>query len=127
MFMLRRPSPTAIDRFVAESRGLPLSYSPVGILGSGAPRRRLDEIVAVIGRGAEDLDRARAALRAWRHFHLGWVELFPANAPTEVGTVVGVLIRHVGFWSLNGCRVVYAVTGDPARFGFAYGTLTNHA
>jgi uncharacterized protein (UPF0548 family) len=40
-----------------------------------------------------------------------------------------VLIRHFGFWSLNGCRVVYGL-GDrmhgPA-FGFAYGTLSNHA
>jgi uncharacterized protein (UPF0548 family) len=42
---------------------------------------------------------------------------------------VAVLIRHLGFWSLNGCRVVYSVGGldDVARFGFAYGTLTNHA
>ena len=45
------------------------------------------------------------------------------------GTVVGVLIRHFGFWSLNGRRVLYSVGGmnDVARFGFAYGTLTNHA
>ena len=39
-----------------------------------------------------------------------------------------MLIRHLGFWSLNGCRVLYCV-GDPGedRFGFAYGTLPNHA
>ena len=42
---------------------------------------------------------------------------------------MAVLIRHLGFWSLNGCRVLYSVGGldDVARFGFAYGTLTNHA
>ena len=42
---------------------------------------------------------------------------------------MAVLIRHLGFWSLNGCRVVYGVGGgtDETRFGFAYGTLTNHA
>lgn len=42
---------------------------------------------------------------------------------------MAVLIRHFGFWSLNGCRVLYTVGGlnDVARFGFAYGTLTNHA
>jgi uncharacterized protein (UPF0548 family) len=46
-----------------------------------------------------------------------------------VGTVVAVLIRHLGFWSLNGCRVLYHVDSaeGAARFGFAYGTLTNHA
>jgi uncharacterized protein (UPF0548 family) len=42
---------------------------------------------------------------------------------------VAVLIRHLGFWSLNGCRILYSVGSldDVARFGFAYGTLTNHA
>jgi uncharacterized protein (UPF0548 family) len=60
---------------------------------------------------------------------MGWVELFPAGAAIEPGTNVAVLVRHLGFWSLNGCRVVYGV-GDRERessFGFAYGTLTNHA
>jgi uncharacterized protein (UPF0548 family) len=49
--------------------------------------------------------------------------------PSRRGTDVAVLIRHFGFWSLNGCRVLYEVGGqtDTARFGFAYGTLTNHA
>ena len=63
---------------------------------------------------------------AWRQFDIGWVEVFPRHAPVEVGTVVAVLIQHLGFWSLNGCRVLYNVSGD-GRFGFAYGTLTNHA
>ena len=66
---------------------------------------------------------------AWKQFDIGWVETFPRHAPIAVGTVVAVLIRHLGFWSLNGCRVVYCV-GDPendVRFGFAYGTLPNHA
>jgi uncharacterized protein (UPF0548 family) len=45
-----------------------------------------------------------------------------------VGTVVVVLVRHLGFWSLNGCRVVYLVgAADGPEFGYAYGTLTNHA
>ena len=40
-----------------------------------------------------------------------------------------MLFRSLGFWSLNGCRVLYCV-GSPdegTSFGFAYGTLTNHA
>jgi uncharacterized protein (UPF0548 family) len=39
-----------------------------------------------------------------------------------------VLINHLGFWSLNGCRVL-EVIGKPGdrEFGFSYGTLTNHA
>jgi uncharacterized protein (UPF0548 family) len=55
--------------------------------------------------------------------------LFPRGAPIETGTVVAVMLNHLGFWSLNGCRIVYMVgDGDSAtQFGFAYGTLTNHA
>ena len=126
MFFVRRPSREAIDRFVRESQELPLSYGPVGIVNGETPCRDLDEAIVTIGRGRTDFDRARAALMAWKQFDIGWVETFPRHAPVEVGTVVAVLIQHLGFWSLNGCRVLYNVGGD-GRFGFAYGTLTNHA
>jgi uncharacterized protein (UPF0548 family) len=129
MFLIRRPSRQAIEHFIRNSAGLPLSYGPVGIVTTETERHDLDEAVVPIGRGKADFDRARRALRSWKQFDIGWVELFPPRASTEAGTVVAVLIRHFGFWSLNGSRVVYAV-GEPvddARFGFAYGTLTNHA
>jgi uncharacterized protein (UPF0548 family) len=129
MFLARRPSRQSIDRFLLESQALSLSYGPIGILGAEPGRQRIDEAVVSIGRGELDFARARAALMAWSQFDLGWVEAYPPHAPLAVGTTVAVLIRHLGFWSLNGCRVVYTVGGGPdaARFGFAYGTLTNHA
>jgi uncharacterized protein (UPF0548 family) len=126
MFFIRRPSREAIDRFVRDSQELPLSYGPIGIVNGEAPCRDLDEAIVTIGRGRTDFDRARAALMAWKQFDIGWVETFPRHAPIEVGTVVAVLVQHLGFWSLNGSRVLYNVGGD-GRFGFAYGTLTNHA
>jgi uncharacterized protein (UPF0548 family) len=128
MFCARRPSREAIDRFLIDSHELPLSYAPVGIVKSETLRPDLDEVIVAIGRGPAHFERARAALMAWKQFDLGWVEVFPEQAPVAVGTVVAVLIRHLGFWSLNGCRVLYTVgSRDEARFGFAYGTLTNHA
>jgi uncharacterized protein (UPF0548 family) len=129
MFLIRRPSPQTIERFLRDSRELPLSYSPVGIVRTESSGYALDELTVAIGHGRTEFARARAALLAWKHFDLGWVELFPPHAPAEAGTVVAVLIRHFRVWSLNGCRVVYTVgpVGDEMRFGFAYGTLTNHA
>jgi uncharacterized protein (UPF0548 family) len=129
MFLARRPSRETIDRFLRESRHLPLSYSSTGIVTADAVRQDLDETAVAIGHGNADFERARAALMAWKQFDIGWVETFPRHAPVAAGTVVAVLIHHLGFWSLNGCRVLYSVgcTGDAARFGFAYGTLTNHA
>jgi uncharacterized protein (UPF0548 family) len=130
MFLARRPSRETIDRFLLDSQDLPLSYGPIGIVGGETARHNLDELTVAIGRGQTDFERARAALIAWQQFDIGWVETFPRHAPVAVGTVVAVLIRHLGFWSLNGCRVLYNVgldDVDVARFGFAYGTLTNHA
>ena len=86
----------------------------------------MDEASSVIGQGDEAFDRAKHALTNWKQFDLGWVELYPCGAPIKVGTVVAVLVRHLGFWSLNGCRIVYTLDKDEAKFGFAYGTLTDH-
>jgi len=127
MFLVRRPSPETIERFLQESRELPLSYGRPGILGRAAVRGRHDNVLSPIGRGAADFERARAGLSSWAHFELGWVQLVPAAAPVAVGTVVAVLIRHLGFWSLNGCRIVSVSGDDRTRFGFTYGTLPNHA
>jgi uncharacterized protein (UPF0548 family) len=128
MFLLHRPTADQVARFIDESRALPLSYAPAGLVKAEATGFRVDEHVAVVGSGAASFPKAVAALTAWRHFALGWVELFPEAASIAPGTVVAVVIRHLGFWSLNGCRVLYS-TGSPegTGFGFAYGTLTNHA
>jgi uncharacterized protein (UPF0548 family) len=62
-------------------------------------------------------------------FSLPWVRLYWPNAPIQVGTDVAVSLHHLGFYSLNPCRIVYVVDEDSPirRFGFAYGTLTEHA
>ena len=128
MFLAHRPSSRDIDRFLDGSRMLPLSYGAPGLARTGAAGFRVDEETAAVGTGNAAFARAVEALTAWRHFDLGWVELFPPFAPIAAGTIVAVAIRHFGFWSLNGCRVLYQ-TGDggASSFGFAYGTLTNHA
>jgi uncharacterized protein (UPF0548 family) len=129
MFLMQRPSTTQVERFLDRSRTLPLSYGPIGLVAQAAGVNRLDEQVVAIGHGEADFERARTALMKWKHFDIGWVEAFPKEAAIEKGTVVAVLIRHLGFWSLNGARVLYRVGGNDgqAAFGFAYGTLTNHA
>lgn len=128
MFLASRPSPQDVARFLDASRDLPLSFAPVGLARTGAPGFRVDEAVVTVGTGDATFAHARAALIEWRHFDLGWVDLHPRQADISEGTVVAVVIQHFGFWSLNGCRVLYS-TSDPSQptFGFAYGTLTNHA
>jgi uncharacterized protein (UPF0548 family) len=63
-------------------------------------------------------------------FNIPWLTLYWASAPIRYGTDVAVLVHHFGFWSLNACRVVYVIqdnTAESSRFGFAYGTLIEHA
>ena len=128
MFLLSRPSPRDIERFLDDSRACGLSYEPVGVANDGGSSFDVDEEAMVLGSGEAVFRQAKLALAQWAHFQLGWVELFPPHASISPGSVVAVLIRHLGFWSLNGCRVVYTIGGDEqTEFGFAYGTLTNHA
>jgi uncharacterized protein (UPF0548 family) len=56
------------------------------------------------------------------------ISLYWPAAPIAQGTVVAVGVRHLGFWSLNLCRIVYVINEDTpvARYGFAYGTLQEH-
>jgi uncharacterized protein (UPF0548 family) len=129
VFSIRRPSDTVVERFLRDSSDLPLSYAPIGIARSTAVGFVVDEAVATLGHGDGLFERAKRALGAWKQFDLGWTELLPRGAPVDVGTTVAVRIRHLGFWSLNGSRVVYGVghPKDGPVFGYAYGTLTNHA
>ena len=129
MFLIRRPNASDIERFLDRSEGLPLSYEPAGIIWRAPGGRRLDQQVVTIGHGRADFERARRALLTWRQFDIGWVRAFPAPKSIAPGTNVAVLIKHLGFWSLNGARVLYHVNGSDGHtaFGFAYGTLTNHA
>ena len=129
MFLARRPSQREIEEFIGRLRDLPLSYNPIGIAKESPDGFKVDEASGVIGNGEQDFERAKQALTEWRHFDFGWVELFPRGASIEPGSVVAILVHHLGFWSLNGCRVVYTL-GDRRtgpNFGFAYGTLANHA
>src|SRR5215471_3577353 len=127
MFLTRRPTALEIEKFIDQSRDLPLSYARVGIGKESPGGFKLDCLTAIVGRGKNAFDVARRALTEWRHFDLGWVELYPRPAPVAPGTTVAILIRHAGLWSLNGCRVVYSVGDAHVSAGFAYGTLTNHA
>ena len=130
MILLREPSEACIRRFLEEQRSLPFSYPEVSASRDGAPpgyptnHRR-----GRLGTGMETFARAREALRRWEMYRLGWTKLFWPGAPIAEGTVVGILGRHLGVWSLNACRIAYTVeeeTPSLRRYGFAFGTLPGH-
>jgi uncharacterized protein (UPF0548 family) len=126
MFTLRRPSTEQIAAFLEAQSRSSLSYRHGQLSGAAPAGFDRDHLRARIGRGERTFSLARRALADWTMFDLGWVSLHPRSAPIRVGTNVAVLGRHVGFFSLNGCRVVDH-RDESHRFAFRYGTLLDHA
>lgn len=140
MFLLRRPSSDLLARFIERAQRLELSYSPIGLARETNPAGfRVAEAQVVLGHGGAVFDRAVHLIAEWRPFDLGWVSVYPPAAPTSTGTTVAVVARHLGFWSVHACRIVYPLNPGtvipgaagtvlpPAVAGFAYGTLADHA
>lgn len=74
-------------------------------------------------------DRAVKALSQWKMFDVPGIQLCWPDALIQPGTTVAVVVKHFGFWSFNCCKIVYVIDEDGPirRFGFAYGTLPEHA
>lgn len=129
MFLLSKPSAQFIKNFIASQRELPFTYSEVGATRTELPAGYThDHNSVVLGTGRPVFQRAVAALRSWQQFDLGWVQIVPANVPIKIDSVVAIQARTFGVWSLSASRVVYVVNEIDAvsRFGFAYGTLSDH-
>lgn len=131
MFLLRKPSDLQIQAFVTAQQQSNFSYGPVGITrtSSAAQGYTMDHNRVQLGSGAQCFDAATAAVRRWKMFDFGWVHLFSDETPITTGATVAVVINHLGFWSMNACRIAYVVEdhGRLERYGFAYGTLAEHA
>jgi uncharacterized protein (UPF0548 family) len=134
MLLFHQPSRTEIDLFISDQSALTFSYKAVGATaGGGLPvGYKVDHHRANLGTGADAYEGAKTAIRSWRMFDFPWLQLCWPDQPIEKDIVVGVIAKHFGFWSLNACRIVYVIDQPPdsfglSRFGFAYGTLAEHA
>lgn len=130
MLLLREPSDERIRRFLDDQRSLPFSYQEVGASRGEAPAvYGVNHHRGRLGTGPQAFVRAVEALKRWKMYETGWTRLCWPDASISEGTVVGVVGRHLGFRSLNACRIVY-VQGDEEpsrkRYGFAVGTLPGH-
>ena len=130
MFCLTAPSQDEIRRFISQQKDSVFSYPDVGASATTAPLGyNVDHNRVQLGRGEIAWQQALEAIRAWRMFSMPWVNLHWPSAPIQVGTDVAVSVHHLGFYSLNACRIVYVIDEEHPikRFGFAYGTLAEHA
>jgi len=134
MFLIHRLGERRIREVLASQEGVGFSYPEVGATRIDAPAGyQVHRERFAVGSGSGAFERARHALREWRMFEMGWLELCWPDALIAPGSTVAVLARHlglwslhVGFWSLHAARIVYVID-EPRKYGFAYGTLAEHA
>jgi len=131
MLSILRPREDQIARFLEIQSGLDFSYEEVGATRGGSPQGyHVNGLRMQIGTGQADFEAARRALCRWQQFDTGWVQISPPDAPITPGTSVAILANVYGLWSLNACRIIYVVDQEElpvTQFGFAYGTLPDHA
>jgi uncharacterized protein (UPF0548 family) len=127
MFLFTHPTDARIKEFLRSCEEDSFSYPEVGASRGTPPKGyNRDHNRMMIGNGPEDFERAKNAIRRWKMFDVPGMRLCYPDTPVEAGRNVAPLARHLGFYSLNSCRIVYVID-EPTRFGFAYGTLTEHA
>ena len=130
MLLLREPSDESVRRFLDGQRSLPFSYPEVGASQGRAPAGyAVNHNRGRLGTGPQSFARAVEAMGRWKMYETGWTRLCWPDASISEGTVVGVAGRHLGFSSLNACRIVYVYEDEEPtlkRYGFAVGTLPGH-
>jgi uncharacterized protein (UPF0548 family) len=130
MFLMHRPSEQEVKAFISSQQGKPFSYSPAGITRNPpASGYNVDHNRVQLGSGLGCFTGAVTAVQKWKMFDLDWVRLFWDDTPIQPGSTVAVVVSHMGFWSMNACRIAYVVeeSDERHRYGFAYGTLPGHA
>ena len=139
MLTCRRPADTSIIRFLEKQAPLEFTYEAVGATRSQqVPDGFIfDHYRTRLGEGDAVFDAARDALRRWAMFDIDWVTILDPSSGTSTmspsdpaeGMTIGLLINLPLAWWLNACRVVYVIDESQPRrrFGFAYGTLPDHA
>jgi uncharacterized protein (UPF0548 family) len=130
LLLLREPSDERVRCFLDEQRTLPLSYPEVGASRGRAPTGyAVNHNRGWLGKGPQCFARAVQALMHWKMYETGWTRLCWPEASVSEDTVVGVVGRHLGFRSLNACRIVYVYEDEEPSlqcYGFAVGTLPGH-
>lgn len=129
MFFLSEPSEDTVREFITNQKAHKFTYAMVGATNGTPPSDfTVDHNRIQLGFGSEVYERAVTALKVWRQFDLGWVQIVPPGVVLEIGATVAVKAHAFGTWSLSAARVVYMIEdeGPNKKFGFAYGTLPDH-
>ncbi len=97
MLSLRKPSADSMRRCLTAQAKLDFSYSAVGATANQPPAGFVvDRTRIKLGEGERAFEAAKAALRHWRQFDLGWLEAWSPETPIQTGEVVAIVARAIG-------------------------------
>ncbi len=138
MILLRAPTATQIDAFLAQQQAQGLSYTEVGATAIRPPEKYVvDHTRVKLGHGEDVFQAGVKALQNWEQFRFGWLVAEPRITPLEVGQSIAIIAKMFGLYWMNACRIVYTVPETQVsgsnqqtviikQFGFAYGTFDDH-
>jgi uncharacterized protein (UPF0548 family) len=132
VFYLGRPADATVGRALERARHSDFNYRHVGATKTGRELPTdfvVDRYGCDLGSGAHAISVAKRAVENFVMYPVPWTRVV-APAGIALGAVFGTLIRHLGFWSLNPCRIIDVVNESSESrkaFGFAFGTLEGHA
>jgi uncharacterized protein (UPF0548 family) len=130
VFFLQKPSEQTRQNFLEAQQHLNYSYN---FVRATHPQNKSlvtptgfvkDHNRILLGEGQATFQKAKAALKNWQAYALGWTKIHPATEPEKDKTFC-VEVNHFGFYSLSSLGIVYIVD-EPKRFAFAVGTLPGH-
>ena len=126
MFSVLKPSSSTLDALLEDQRDKEFSYQEVGATRSAFPDgyRHLRRVIE-LGHGEPVFVGATEGLRRWQAHIRAGVVLRPPDASVEEAVAVVLTVPVAPVYATVACRIGYVVE-DPARFGFAYGTLPHH-
>ncbi len=138
MFLLRKPTDEQIRGYLTRIADSPFTYPQQACsrdLAWPLPRGwNRDHERVLLGRGEQAFQRAKQAIRDWTMFPHEVATLCWADCPLDVGRTVAVLYRSPFCWMVFPAKIVYVIDettttagGNVFRFGFAYGTVADHA
>src|SRR5580700_2523534 len=113
MLFFTRPTEEQIRTILASQQDRPYSYPEIGASKGRLPSGyKILHDRAELGCGSVQFARASEAFHQWRMFDVPGIWLCWPATPIEAGNMVAILVRHLGFWSLNVCRIVYVIDED---------------
>ncbi len=129
MFRFNRPQSACIQQLLQQQIGQPLSYSERrASLQDELPGGyfRIDCSYS-LGHGEACFARSTEALERWTCFKLRWVRVV-TDGPPDSERVYALVVRIMGCWFVNCCRVVEWDPGltRPNRWRLVVGTTPHH-